>query len=69
MLWKEWAGYHAVRSYELTPEREYFALRNGAGLIDVSPLHKYEVYGAGAAALLSRVTVRDVHSLKIGRVT
>lgn len=69
MLWKEWAGYYTVRSYEQTAEREYFALRNGAGLIDVSPLYKYEVYGPGAAALLSRVTVRDVHALKVGRVT
>src|SRR5690606_32496363 len=69
MFWKEWAGYHAVRSFDTCHEREYFAFRNGAGVIDVSPLYKYEITGPDAAALLSRVTVRDVGSLKIGRVT
>jgi aminomethyltransferase len=69
MFWKEWAGYHAVRSFDTSHEREYFAFRNGAGVIDVSPLYKYEITGPGAAALLSRVTVRDIGSLGIGRVT
>jgi aminomethyltransferase len=69
MFWKEWAGYHAVRSFDTSPEREYFALRNGCGVIDVSPLYKYEVTGPDAAALLSRVTVRDIRELKVGRVT
>jgi aminomethyltransferase len=69
MFWKEWAGYHAVRSFDVSHEREYFALRNGAGVIDVSPLYKYDVTGPDAAALLSRVTVRDIRDLKIGRVT
>jgi aminomethyltransferase len=69
MFWKEWAGYHAVRSFDTSHEREYFAFRNGAGVIDVSPLYKYEITGPGAAALLSRVTVRDIRSLAVGRVT
>jgi len=69
MFWKEWAGYHAVRSFDTSPEREYFAFRNGAGVIDVSPLYKYDIKGPDAAALLSRVTVRDIRELKVGRVT
>lgn len=69
MFWKEWAGHHAVRSFDTSHEREYFALRNGAGVIDVSPLFKYDVTGPDAAALLSRVTVRDIRELKVGRVT
>lgn len=69
MFWKEWAGYHAVRSFDVHHEREYFAFRNGAGVIDVSPLYKYDVSGPDAAALLSRVTVRDIRELKVGRVT
>ncbi|MCX4239697.1 aminomethyltransferase family protein [Paraliomyxa miuraensis] len=69
MFWKEWAGYHAVRSYDVSHEREYFALRNGAGVLDVSPLHKYELRGPGAADLLSRITVRDIRKLRVGRVT
>lgn len=66
--WKEWAGYAAVCSYDTTHDREYFAFRESAGLLDVSPLFKYEVHGPDAAALLSRMMVRDVGKLKVGRV-
>jgi aminomethyltransferase len=66
--WKDWSGYAAVCSYDTTHDREYFAFRESAGLLDVSPLFKYEVYGPDAAALLSRMMVRDVSKLKIGRV-
>ncbi|MCA9655860.1 MAG: aminomethyltransferase family protein [Myxococcales bacterium] len=69
MLWKDWAGYHAVRSFDVAHEREYFAVRNGCGLLDVSPLFKYELRGPDAAALLSRMTVRDLSRLAQGRVT
>jgi aminomethyltransferase len=50
-------------------EPEYFAIRHSAGLIDVSPLFKYEVRGPDAAAFLSRVTVKNLAKLKVGRVT
>lgn len=69
LFWKDWAGYHAVRSYDTTHEREYFALHHAAGLIDVSPLYKYEVTGPDAAAFLAYVTVKDIRKLKVGRVT
>jgi aminomethyltransferase len=69
LFWKEWAGCHAVRSYDTHHEREYHAIRQAAGLIDVSPLYKYEVRGAGAADFLSHLTVRDVRRLRPGRVT
>lgn len=65
---KDWAGYCAVCSYDTTHEREYFAFRESAGLLDVTPLYKYEVHGPDAAALLSRMMVRDVSKLKVGRV-
>ena len=66
--WKDWSGYAAVCSYDTTHDREYFAFRESAGLLDVSPLYKYEVWGPDAAALLSRMMVRDVAKLKVGRV-
>jgi aminomethyltransferase len=66
--WKDWAGYCAVSSYDTSHEREYFAFRESAGLLDVTPLFKYEVSGPDAAALLSRMMVRDVSKLKVGRV-
>jgi aminomethyltransferase len=69
LLWKQWAGYHAVRSYDTCHEREYFALRHAAGLIDVTALYKYEVIGKDAAAFLSRVMVKDINRLGVGRVT
>ena len=69
LLYKDWAGYFAVRSYDTSHEREYFALRHAAGLIDVSPLYKYDLRGPDAARLLSRVTVRDIGKLAVGRVT
>ena len=66
--WKDWAGYCAVCSYDASHEREYFAFRESAGLLDVTPLYKYEVSGPDAQALLGRMMVRDVTNLKVGRV-
>jgi len=69
LAWKEWAGYHAVRSYDTYPEREYFAFRHAAGLLDVTPLYKYDLRGPDAGRLLAYVTVKDVTQMKPGRVT
>jgi aminomethyltransferase len=69
LAWKEWAGYHAVRSYDVYFEREYYAFRHSAGLLDVTPLYKYDVRGRDAARFLSWLTVRDVGKLAPGRVT
>lgn len=69
LRWKEWAGYHAVCSYDTCHSREYFAFRHAAGLLDVSPLFKYDLTGKDAAEMLARMTVRDVTKLKPGRVT
>ena len=69
LFYKDWAGYYTVCSYDTCHEREYYALRNAAGLIDVSPLFKYEVYGKDSAAFLSRVMARDINKLGIGRCT
>jgi len=69
MNWKEWAGYHAVSSYETLHDGEYFAFRYSAGLLDITPLFKYSVKGPDAATFLSRITVRDISKLKVGRVT
>ena len=67
--WKEWAGFHAVCSYGTCHEPEYLAFRNAAGLLDVSPLKKYEVTGPDAAAFLSYLATRNITKLKVGRVT
>jgi len=67
--WKDWAGYHAVCLYGLSPDREYNAVRQGAGLLDVTPLYKYEVRGSEAGEFLTRLTVRELTSLGVGRMT
>jgi aminomethyltransferase len=68
MRWKDWAGYFAVCAFDTYPEREYFAFRNGAGMIDVTPLFKYEIHGPDAAPFLSRVMVKNIAKVKIGQV-
>ncbi len=69
LRWKDWAGYHAVCSYQECHEREYHAFRHSVGLIDVTPLFKYEVRGPDAAAFLARVMVKDIARLGVGRVS
>ena len=66
--WRDWSGYTCVETYEPTPEREYWAVRNAAALIDVSPLFKYEIAGADAERLLDRVMTRDFSKCRTGRV-
>lgn len=68
LKWTDWAGYFAVCAYDLPNEAEYFALRHAAGLIDVSPLFKYEISGPGALPFLGRVLARDPAKVKIGQV-
>ena len=66
--WTDWAGCYAVRRYGFNHIREYQALRQAAGLIDISPLYKYEVKGPDSGAVLSRMMVRDISRLPVGRV-
>ncbi len=65
--WEEWAGFLAAKSYELDYTTEYDAIRWGCGLIDASPLHKYDVRGPDAKALMQRVVVRDLAKSRPGR--
>lgn len=69
MNWKEWAGYYAVSSYNVHHDSEYFAFRNAAGLLDITPLYKYSITGPDAAAFLSRIMVRNISKLRVGRVS
>ncbi|MBI3244008.1 MAG: aminomethyl transferase family protein [Chloroflexi bacterium] len=66
--WRRWGGHLVVSSYELLPDREYWAIRNSAALIDVSPLYKYRVSGPDALRLLNRVVTRDLSKLAVGQV-
>src|SRR5512139_2696619 len=66
--WRRWAGYLVAGSYELTLDHEYWAIRNSAALIDVTPLMKYMIKGKNASRLLNRVVTRDMNKLKVGQV-
>ena len=66
--WKEWAGYAAPCTYSPHTEAEFFALRSTAGLLDVTPLYKYDVHGPDAGAFLARVWTRDISKIGVGRV-
>ena len=67
-VWRRWSGYMTAGAYELSHEREYWAVRNSAALFDVSPLHKYHISGRDAARLLDRMVTRDVSKLAVGQV-
>jgi aminomethyltransferase len=58
----------AAITYQPSHEVEYFAVRNAAGLIDVSPLYKYEVTGPDALRLVNRVMTRDIAKCHVGQV-
>jgi aminomethyltransferase len=66
--WRRWAGHIVASSYELQHDREYWAIRTAAALIDVSPLYKYLISGTDAERLMNRVVTRDVVRCAVGQV-
>lgn len=65
--WRTWSGYFVASSYDVVHDYEYHAIRNSAGLIDVSPLFKYEVAGPDALKLVNRVITRDAAKCALGQ--
>ena len=47
---------------------EYWATRQKAGIIDLSPLRKYEVTGPDAELLLQTCVTRNIRKLAVGQV-
>jgi aminomethyltransferase len=66
--WRDWSGYLAAARYEPTHEHEYYAIRNAAALIDVSPLFKYELRGPHAQQMLNRLVTRDISRCVVGQI-
>ncbi len=54
MLWEHWAGYLVAQKYQYSDTFEYYAIRNGVGLFDTSPLFKYRVKGPDATKVFKR---------------
>lgn len=65
--WYGWAGYAAASVLD-TVEFEYFALRNQASVLDITPMHKYRLRGPDATRVLNRIMTRDVTRIRTGRV-
>ncbi len=66
--WKQWSGYFAASAYDDFYDPEYHAIRSGAGLIDISPLYKYDITGPDATRLVDRLITRDARRFDVGRV-
>ena len=65
----EYAGYWLANSYTRHGViDEYWACREGAVVIDLSPLRKYEVLGPDAELLLQTCVTRDIRRLTPGQV-
>ncbi len=66
-LYTHWQGFLSPLRYGTAPKHEYFAVRNGVGVFDTSPLFKYRVSGPDAERLLAGLLVRDIRSCRPGR--
>ena len=62
-----WSGYTTVDVYS-TLEHEYFAIRNGTSVYDLTPMVKYRIGGRDAQRFLNRMMTRDIGKLTAGRV-
>ncbi|MGB3714788.1 MAG: hypothetical protein WA996_10200 [Candidatus Promineifilaceae bacterium] len=66
--WRDWSGFLVAGTYEPAHEREYFSIRNTAGLIDISPLYKYDVTGPDALRLINKMVTRDLSNFAIDQI-
>lgn len=65
--WHEWKGYSSPDAL-YCEETEYFAIRNGTAVFDLSPMTKYRITGPDAMHFLNRLVTRDMAKIKPGRV-
>jgi len=66
--WTGWNTYKVARVVDKL-SAEYFAVRSGCAVMDLTPMEKYRVTGKDAYAYLDRLLTRNISSLKPGRVT
>ncbi len=65
--WHKWAGYKVVKQYT-SAELEYTAIRNTAGVIDISPMHKYSVQGKDAKKFINKLITRNIDNIQPNQV-
>jgi aminomethyltransferase len=66
-LYTHWQGQLSPLRYTHAPKHEYFAVRNGVGVFDTSPLYKYAVTGPDAERLFAGSLVRDIKTCRPGQ--
>ncbi|MBT8251070.1 MAG: aminomethyltransferase family protein [Acidimicrobiia bacterium] len=66
-IWDHWAGYLSAPRYQYSAITEYYAIRDGVGVFDTSPLFKYRISGSGAGGFLDHVMVRPMSDLAVGK--
>ena len=64
---EDWNGMGAPWTYHSDPRDEHDAVRERAGLFDVSGLKKVRVRGRDAAAVCDHVVTRDMSRIPVGR--
>jgi aminomethyltransferase len=64
----EYRGYWLPKFYKEGPIAEYWACRESAAIMDLSPLRKFEVTGPDAEQLLQYALTRNVRKLAAGQV-
>lgn len=65
--WHEWKGYSTPDALYCS-DLEYFSIRNGTGVYDISPMTKYRITGRDALEYLNRLVTRDMAKIAPGRV-
>jgi aminomethyltransferase len=65
----EYRGYWLPTSFSSSgPEEEYWACRERAAVMDLSPLRKFEVLGPDAETLLQATVTRNIRKLSVNQV-
>jgi len=67
-VWTAWNTYKVARVVDKL-SAEYFAVRSGCSVMDLSPMEKYRISGKDARPFLDRLVTRDLSTLRPGRVT
>ncbi len=65
--WQRWQGYRSPSFFD-SEQSEYFAIRHGASVYDISPLLKYAIGGRDAARFVDFLVTRDIAKTKPGQV-
>ena len=60
-------GFEMPVSYPEGIQSEYFSVRNGAGIFDVSHMGEFIVTGTNALQFLQKVTINDASKLQVGQ--